>query len=345
MRIGIHKRKNSYSDRWIQYCTEKGIDFKIVNCYNNDIVEQLEDCDALLWHHIHVDYRDALFAKQLLFAMQQSGKIVFPDFSTGWHFDDKVGQKYLFEALKQKLAPAYIFYTAREALDWISQTSFPKVFKLRGGAASTHVRLVNNRREAKRCIHRAFTRGFSQFNGWGNFKDKLGLYRDGKETIRSVLVAFLRIIYPEEIGRRRGPEKSYVYFQEFIPNEGFDYRIEIAGDYCIACIRNVRKNDFRASGGHAGSFDKKYIKQDVLDFAFQICDAIKSQSCALDLVRHKDTGELYLIENSYCYGLWEDEFQHGYWDRHGNFYDEEFDSRDWIIESVIAAVQRKNTNQ
>jgi hypothetical protein len=142
--------------------------------------------------------------------------------------------------------------------------------------------------------------------------------------------------------RKRGPEKSYVYFQEFIPNDGYDFRIEIAGDYCIAMIRKVRKDDFRASGGHDGCFDRNYIKKDVLDFAFQVCDAMKSQSCALDIVRNSQTGELYLLENSYCYGLYEDEFQHGYWDRYGNFYDKEFDSRDWIIESVIATIQKEN---
>jgi glutathione synthase/RimK-type ligase-like ATP-grasp enzyme len=342
MKIGIHHRKNSYSERWIEYCKEKAIDYKFVNCYDNNIVEQLKDCDALLWHHIHINYKDTLFAKQLLFALEQSGKVVFPNFTTGWHFDDKVGQKYLFESLEQKLAPAYVFYTQKEALQWISKTTFPKVFKLRGGASSTHVRLVKNKREAQRCVRRAFGRGFSQFNGWGNFKDKLGLYRDGKGNVRSVMVAFLRIFYAEEIGRRRGPEKSYVYFQEFIPNDGYDFRIEIAGDYCIAMIRKVRKDDFRASGGHDGCFDRNYIKKDVLDFAFQVCDAMKSQSCALDIVRNSQTGELYLLENSYCYGLYEDEFQHGYWDRYGNFYDKEFDSRDWIIESVIATIQKEN---
>jgi len=78
MKIGIHHRTGYYSDRWIRYCVEQGIDYKIVNCYETNIIEQLKDCDALLWHHMHVDYRDTLFAKQLLFSLQQAGKIVFP---------------------------------------------------------------------------------------------------------------------------------------------------------------------------------------------------------------------------------------------------------------------------
>ena len=116
MRIAIHPREGSYSERWIEYCEEKGIDYKIVNCFENDIMEQLTDCDALMWHHHHESARDIQVAKQLLFALEGSGKVVFPDFNSGWHFDDKVGQKYLLEAIGIDLAPVWIFYNLKEAL-------------------------------------------------------------------------------------------------------------------------------------------------------------------------------------------------------------------------------------
>ncbi len=53
-----------------------------------------------MWHFHQGSPRDILFAKQLIFALQTSGKRVFPDFNTVWHFDDKVGQKYLLEAIE-----------------------------------------------------------------------------------------------------------------------------------------------------------------------------------------------------------------------------------------------------
>jgi len=83
MIIGIHNRYNSYSNRWIEYCKENSIQYKIVNCYDNDIIQQLDECNALLWHYYQEDYRDLLFAKQLLFSLEHSGKIVFPNFATG----------------------------------------------------------------------------------------------------------------------------------------------------------------------------------------------------------------------------------------------------------------------
>ena len=104
---------------------------------------QLSDCDALMWHFNHKSPKASKFAKQLLFSVQASGKKVFPDFNTVWHFDDKVGQKYLLEAIGAPLAPAYVFYSKKEALEWAGKTSYPKVFKLRNGAGSDNVRLLN----------------------------------------------------------------------------------------------------------------------------------------------------------------------------------------------------------
>ena len=133
MKIAICDRKGSFSDYWIEYCKENDIPFKIVDVYRNDIMEQLNDCDAFMWHFSHLDYRDALFAKQLLYSVEIAGKKVFPNIKTVWHFDDKLGQKYLFESINAPLVPTYAFYTKYEALEWIEHTTFPKVFKLRGG--------------------------------------------------------------------------------------------------------------------------------------------------------------------------------------------------------------------
>lgn len=126
MKIGIHKREGSYSDFWIEYCEKKGICYQILNAYDNNIVDQLSDCDAFMWHYHHGSNKDKLFAKQLLFSLESIGLIVFPNFKTGWHFDDKVGQKYLFEAYGIKCAKTYVFYDKKEALAWVIVLFFQK---------------------------------------------------------------------------------------------------------------------------------------------------------------------------------------------------------------------------
>ena len=97
MKIAIHKSNWGFSKEWINYCEKNKILYKIVNCYSSDIIDQLQDCDTLLWHHHHTDAKDVLFAKGLLFSLEQAGKKVFPEFNSGWHFDDKVGALFINE--------------------------------------------------------------------------------------------------------------------------------------------------------------------------------------------------------------------------------------------------------
>ena len=125
MKIAIQPTPGGFSDRWLEYCKEKQIPFKIVNAYASDIIKQVEDCDIFMWHYRHDKYQDNLFAKQLMASLQQAGKKVYPDISTGWHFDDKVGQKYLLESIGAPLVPSYVFYEKQDALAWIENTSFP----------------------------------------------------------------------------------------------------------------------------------------------------------------------------------------------------------------------------
>src|SRR5690554_6547203 len=118
MKLAIHHRPGSFSERWIAYCKQKNIAYKIVNAFHNDIVEQVKDCDALMWHYHQSSYKDVLAARKILFALEHAGTKTFPDFNTGWHFDDKVAQKYLLEAIDAPMVQSYVFYDKNEALDW-----------------------------------------------------------------------------------------------------------------------------------------------------------------------------------------------------------------------------------
>lgn len=74
MRIAIVDRKTSFSDRWLLYCKGQGIDYKIVDPYRNDIIQQVEDCDALMWHFHQSNYKDMQMAVALLTSVSKSGK-------------------------------------------------------------------------------------------------------------------------------------------------------------------------------------------------------------------------------------------------------------------------------
>ena len=141
--IAIHYQPgNNFSEYWKGYLDQSNIAYKIVNAYDSDIIQQLQGCTFFLWHINNLNHRDQIFAKYLMNAVEKIGINIFPDFNTNWHFDDKVAQKYLFEALDLPLVKTYVFYDKKEATLWAKNTTFPKVFKLRRGSGSKGVMLA-----------------------------------------------------------------------------------------------------------------------------------------------------------------------------------------------------------
>ncbi len=334
MKIAIHYQQGSFSDRWITYCEKQGIDYKIVNCYATNIVSQLEDCDALMWHHNHGNYKDVLFAKQLIYSLEQGGKKTFPDYKTCWHFDDKVGQKYLFESIGAPLVPSYVFYTKQEAIHWINQTTFPKVFKLRGGAGSANVKLIKTAKEAHRLINKAFGNGFSQFDRLGYFKDRWNKYRSGKDSLLGVIKGIGRLIISTEFSELHGREKGYIYFQDFIPENQFDIRVIVITEKAFAIKRMVRKGDFRASGSGNILYQKELFTRETIDLAFQLTDKLQSQCAAFDFVYDK-SGNPLVIELSYGFSSTGYDPCEGYWDKSLQFHEEAFTPQDWMVEALL----------
>lgn len=335
MKIAIHHIPGSFSDRWISYCKEKNIPYKIVNAYDSDIVKQIEDCDAFMWHHHHANYKDILFAKQLLFSLETAGKKVFPNFHTGWHFDDKVGQKYLLEAVGAPLVPSYVFYSKKDAFEWINKTTFPKVFKLRGGAGATNVRLVHNKYEAIRLVKKAFGNGFSQFDGWRNFKERFNKWKKGKDSFLGLCKGFARIFIPTEFAIMHSPEKGYVYFQDFIPNNNADYRIKVVNGNCWGFQRKNREGDFRASGSGILIFDEAKIPLEMIQIAQKVANKLGLQSVAFDFIIDKKNNQSLIIEMSYGFGFDEEEMLHGYWDKYQIRHEEKFVPQNWMVDNII----------
>jgi glutathione synthase/RimK-type ligase-like ATP-grasp enzyme len=335
MKIAIH-RNGAFVERWIRYCDDNNIEYKIVNCYDTNIVKQLEDCDVLMWNHHQNNYKDVLFAKQLLYSLKTRGKMIFPDFNTCWHFDDKLGQKYLFESINAPLVPSYVFYTKKEALDWIEGTTFPKVFKLRGGAGSANVKLTKTKKQAKKFVKKAFGQGFPQFDRRNNFMERLRKYKEGKDTLLGICKGIGRLFITTEFDKMHGREKGYVYFQDFIPGNKFDIRVVVIGDKAFALKRLVRRNDFRASGGGNIIYNKEEIDERCVEIAFEVNEKIKSQSIAYDFVFDRQDNPL-IVEISYTYTALAYDKCEGYWDREMKWHEgTHFDFCGWMVENLIA---------
>jgi glutathione synthase/RimK-type ligase-like ATP-grasp enzyme len=335
--IAIHNSKYGFHSRWIEYCQEKNIQYKLVNCYSSDIISQLKDCNALMWHFRQSYSKDIIMGKELLFSLEQSGFNVFPNYNTAWHFNDKLGQKYLFEALNIPHVPTHVFYNKNEAENWIKSTNFPKVIKLRGGAGSANVKLIRNKQQALKSIKRAFRKGFKQYDKFSNLQERWNKYKIGKTNLIDVIKGIIRLGYEPEFSKTIGFERGYILLQDFIPNNDYDIRIIVIGDKAFAIKRLVRKNDFRASGSGNILYSKDNFDDDLIKLSFSINEKLNSQSLAIDYVF--DNGIPIVVECSYGFVKEAYDSCPGYWDKNLNWYKGKFNPYGWMVENLINSVE------
>lgn len=86
--------------------------------------------------------------------------------------------------------------------------------------------------------------------------------------------------------------------QQYIPNEG-DYRAVVVGYECIGITKRRSKNGHLVmctSEGNSRRFKNNRWPRDVGAVAEQAARAMKVQFAGVDLVRHSETGEIYVIE-------------------------------------------------
>lgn len=336
MKIAIHHSRISFSKRWIQYCKDNSIQYKIVSCYQNDIIQQIGDCDILMWHFHHANAKDVLFAKQLLYAVQAAGKKIFPDFNTSWHFDDKAAQKYLLEAMDLPLVPSYVFYDKTAALVWAGQSTYPKVFKLRRGAGSINVQLVKSISDAVSLINRAFGKGF-KYTGLVPLSDIYYKVQKGIMPFSSFLKGLVRTVFPGEFAKSNDNEKGYIYFQDFIPDNTFDIRVVVVGKKAFAIKRLVRENDFRASGSGNILYDKALFDEQTILLSFNVNEKLKAQCLALDYIYQN--GKAMIVEISF--GFFAEGYDDcpGYWDSALQWHEGKFNPYGWMVDNIIEATQ------
>lgn len=314
--IAIHDG-GGWNARWIQYCLDNGIPHKVVNAYENDVIEKMRGCGAFMWHFHHSLPQDILMSRNVLNSAAKMGLRVFPDYDTNWHFDDKLSQKYLFEAMEIPAANAWAFFNPTTALAFANTCELPIVAKLRRGAGSHNVRLLATRSEVKRYVKRMFGRGYRpSMSLLTDVRRKVTVSsKSGMQGLLARIRNMPRYIRVVNLGRKYfDNEKGYVYFQEFIPDNHCDIRIGVVGNRAWGYRRMVRSNDFRASGSGVNDYDVNNIPLDLVRLSFQVAERLNMMSAFMDWVVDKN-GEFKLLEISY--GTPDDLIYDvtGYWDR------------------------------
>jgi len=332
--VAIHHQKGSFSDRWLEVCGQRNIRHKVVNAYSKNIMEQLKGVDVLLWHWSNREPPALMFARSIIAAAEAMGVSVFPDISTCWHYDDKVAQWFLLKAFDLPTINTHFFVDKKEAMDWIDKSSWPKVFKLRSGSGSRMVRLAENAENARKLCHQSFGSGFNPTER---------LLNDAFIKIKTLktkekLSGFIKKLprkYSNWRERRKMPrERGYLYFQDFLAGNQYDTRITIIGDRAFAFRRQVRPNDFRASGSGNIDHNQDDIDRCCITIAQDAAKKLEVQSIALDFVLDENKNQ-QIVEISYVFQAEAVYNCPGHWDNDMNWHEGNVWPQDAILEDML----------
>lgn len=342
MKIAIHQNKEIFDHSvvwdkaWIEYCKNNNIEFEIIDCFEYDIIDKLKEFNCFVWNYQNYVLPDMLFARSILNVAKDMGLKVFPDFNTSWHYDDKIAQMYLLQSISAPIPKSWVFSSEEVCNFWLEKhIEFPLIAKLKCGAGSHNVKMIKSRSDARTYVKKMFNKGISSspnvlFKASSNLKSA----KDWK----SIVARIKRI--PEFIqtltrAKRFGREKDYCYFQEFVPNNGFDLKIVVIGDKVSFIARDVRPGDFRASGGGSVYFDKSLVPDNVIKNAFETSDKLGFQCMGYDYVVDKNSNEGKIVEISYGFSHSVLLGADGYWDRDLVWHDEALNAPEKILENLL----------
>ena len=341
-KIAIHENRKLFDHStlwgpvWRDHCEANGIAYEMVDGYGEEFMERMEEFGVLLWHMSNYVHQDVKYARSVLYAAKRRGLKIFPDFGDAWHFDDKVAEACALRSVGAPTPRNWAFFTEEAALEWIGRDAqYPLVSKLASGSGAHNVKLVHHAGEARKHAKRMFRKGYSPAPGiafkassqWKSAKT----WADVKRRLAR-LPEFLRT---KASARRFPRETDYVYFQEYVPTDGYDLKIVVVGDKLSYFCRPNRPGDFRASGGGHFYYDRELVGADIRDSAFRTSDELGCQCMGYDYVVDRRSGRGLIVEM--CFG-----FSHaavlgagGYFDRKGVWHEQPLNAPAEILVNLV----------
>lgn len=343
MKVAIHKDAKAvvHSTNWVtpweEYCKENNLDYEIIDLLRCNVVRELKRFDILLWHFNQYNHAEMLEARSILFAAKKMGLKVFPDFDDSWHFDDKVAEMYILEALNAPIPASFVYYDKESVIKSIDSglIKLPIVAKLRTGSGSHNVKLIKSERDLARYASKMFSGGYNPapsllYKATSNVRSS-----HNKQQFMSKLKRVPEFLRTLASAKHFPHEKDYVYLQQFIPNDGYDMKVVVVGDKCAFIVRPIRSHDFRASGGGEVFFDKKYFNKQIIESAFKISDALGTQCMGYDYVVNKETGEGVIVEMSYGFSHQAVMSSGGYYDRNLEWHEEPLNAPKELLNNLL----------
>ncbi len=317
MKVGIHLDRynilSKYTKVYFDILAYNSIEAIPLSTWDKDFFQKIKTVDYFIYRWYHYDY-DRQMALTIIPIVENELQIpCFPNLATCWHFDDKIKQYYVSVAQNLPMTESYVFWNKKDAKAWIDDATFPVIFKLKGGAGSQNVSLIKKKSQAIRLTKRLFGSGIKEMSlfdsGSTSFKD-FNIYK----KIKNLAWHLKMRSKGQPVETNYTPQKNYILFQKYLPNNQFDTRITIIGNRAFAFRRFNRKNDFRSSGSGMIDYNKEEISLEHVKTAFTVSKKMKFQCMAYDFLYNENGGSEF-CEMCYtfvdkavykCNGYWDD---------------------------------------
>lgn len=312
--IGIHVDRcnisTDFTSRYTQILEYNNIPYCILDSSTASFWETITKLELFIFRWHHTDYHHQLAKSIIPIVEFEYGIKCFPDWKTCWHFDDKIIQYYLLKKHGFPVVETFVFWDKDSAMQWVEIAEFPVVFKLKGGAGSANVVLVEDKARASDLIRQMFTKGFFSGGILPYYKRGANLLGSAKSILKK---AAMRAMCHTDYYSSWNKHQNYVLFQRFLPRNTFDTRVTVIGARAFAFRRFCKGSDFRASGTGIHCYDPSDIDIRTVSMAFEVSKTLGFQSMCYDFLCNTD-GEIQICEMSYtskgvgvfnCPGYWD----------------------------------------
>jgi glutathione synthase/RimK-type ligase-like ATP-grasp enzyme len=268
------------------------VQFELVDLEGHRWASNARGYDAIIWNPGYMGPVSASFVKEKIHFLQNIlGIRVMPNFESVWHFESKVAQSYLLEALEVPRPRTVVSFEHRDAREAARELGLPLVAKKAHGAASSNVVLLKTEAEVDRYLEREFAQEL-----WHERKLERG------SAVAAALSSPFSPFFREKVRRRMvGAERhGYVYLQEFVPGNDSDLRLNAIGRRVAGCRRLNRAGDFRASGSHLETYPDD-LPRDAVDLCMHVRERMGADCLAMDVL-YRD-GQPLIVEMCYVEAL------------------------------------------
>ncbi len=251
---------SAYWPKFERFLKANDIPYKELDIKASSFISECKDFDIVAWRTLstYVDQWEA--ADKVEFIQEYLGKMILPPRQALWLDEDKIRAQWVLELNQLPVINTFISYSKEETENYIESCQYPFISKEKTCSRSEGVQLIKNKSQARKLVRQVFNGGLKLNNSYVK-------------------------------------QKNYVYFQEFVPNKGFDLRVIMVGNSYFGYYRFPKAGDYRASG--SGIVTKKDIPLEVLLLAKKARECLpKSYLSAVDFLQDTRDNKFYIIETS-----------------------------------------------